>query len=406
MTQNPPDALPLALATRLVHAHASPHAHHGAVASPIYQSATFLSNPEQHDASYQDIVYARLGNTPNHVTLHRRIADVEGAQQAFSFSSGMAAISTTLMALLDPGDHLLASDELYGATHQLLSQHMPRCNVEVTRFDPRQSAAELAALVRPNTRAIYLEAMSNPLLKLPDFDAILTVARQHDLLSIVDNTFCSPINFRPIEHGFSLGLHSATKYLNGHSDVIAGCVFGEASLVERIVHRTHLQGACLDPHAAVLLERGMKTLALRVTQQNANALALARELEAHAARHDSPVRRVYYPGLESSSCHATASRYFDGYGGVLSFELEAGDDETGGTARALKLVNNLALAHYAPSLGGVESLVTLPVLTSHSTMSAQEREALGISSGLVRLSLGIEDTNDLRRDLLRALDAI
>ena len=201
-------------------------------------------------------------------------------------------------------------------------------------------------------------------------------------------------------------VHSTTKYLNGHSDVIAGCVFGEASLIERIVHRTHLQGACLDPHAAVLLERGMKTLALRVTQQNANALALARELEAHAARHDSPVRRVYYPGLESSSCHATASRYFDGYGGVLSFELEAGDDETGGTARALKLVNNLALAHYAPSLGGVESLVTLPVLTSHSTMSAQEREALGISSGLVRLSLGIEDTNDLRRDLLRALDAI
>lgn len=401
MTHLPPDSPQLALSTRLVHAHASPDAHHGAVASPIYQSATFLSDPDQHAARYQDIRYARLGNTPNHTTLHRRIADIEGAELAFSFSSGMAAISTTLMALLEPGEHLLASEELYGATHQLLSHHLSRCHVEVTRFDPRMSAAQLATLVRPNTRAIYIEAMSNPLLELPDFDAILDVARQHHLISIVDNTFCSPINFRPVEHGFSIALHSATKYLNGHSDVIAGCIAGSSSLIERVIHRTHLQGACLDPHAAVLLERGMKTLDLRVTRQNANALAIARALVEHAATHpSSPIRRVYYPGLESSPHHATATAYFQGRaGGVLSFELDS-------TARALMLVKHLELPHYAPSLGGVESLVTLPVLTSHSTMSEAERARLGISPGLVRLSLGIEDVNDLRRDLLRAIEAV
>jgi cystathionine beta-lyase/cystathionine gamma-synthase len=376
------------IGTKVVHAGAPHPRIAGAVAHPIFQSATF-----DYDGAgdYHDVRYIRLSNTPSHTVLHARLAALEGGEAALVTASGMAAIATTLLSLLRAGDHLIAHRTLYGGTHDLVTKDLPRTGVEHTFVDADRPETWAKAL-RPGTRVFYVETMTNPLLEVVDLDAVAAFCRDHGLVSVVDNTCATPCNYRPIEHGFDLVLHSATKYLNGHSDIVAGAVVGRPPLVTGVKHKLDHLGGSLDPHACFLFERGLKTMALRVRHQNESALAIARTLECHAE-----VTRVHYPGLESHPRHARAKKWFAGCAGLMSFELR------GGLAAAERFLERVKLPANAPSLGGVESLVTRPATTSHAGMSAAERDELGITDGLVRLSVGIEATEDLIEDLTGAL---
>lgn len=377
-----------ALDTKLIHAGEPEPRIEGAVSMPIFQSSTFEYRGEQ---SYYALRYIRLSNTPNHVALHRKLAAIEGAEAALVMASGMAAITTTLLTLMSAGDRVMAQDCLYGGTHDLMRLEFPRMNLGVDFID----AANLASLresLTPQTRAIYLETISNPLMQVADLRAAVEFARAHGLISIIDNTFASPVNFRPAEFGFDLSIHSGTKYLNGHSDIVAGAVIGRADLLERINRTLSHFGAPLDPHACFLLHRGLKTLGVRVRHQNASALTLARHLETHPQ-----VIAVNYPGLASSPSHARARELFNGFGGMMSFELR------GGTEAAEACLSKLEIPINAPSLGGVESLITRPATTSHSGMPRAERERAGITDGLIRLSVGLEAPEDLIADFEQAL---
>ena len=378
------------LDTKLIHAGEPDPLIGGAVTMPIFQSSTFEYAGE---TSYHDLRYIRLNNTPNHTVLHAKLAALENAEAALVAGSGMAAISAALLTVLARGGHLIAQDCVYGGTHDLLVDEFPGFGMAVDFIDGNEPATWREAL-RPDTRAIYVEAMSNPLLQVSDLQAAVDFAAQNGLVSIIDNTFASPINFRPPEIGFDLSIHSGTKYLNGHTDIVAGAVIGRAELVESVKHTLNHLGGSLDPHACFLLHRGMKTLAVRVRHQNESALKLARWLEAHRA-----VARVNYPGLESHPNHLRACELFDGFGGVLSFELHGGVDA------AIGFIERVTIPISAPSLGGVESLITLPATTSHSGMSAQERARAGISDGLIRLSVGLESSDDLLEDFETALGA-
>jgi cystathionine beta-lyase/cystathionine gamma-synthase len=376
------------LETQLVHAGEPLPRIAGAVEMPIFQSATYTYAGEN---SYDDVRYLRNNNTPSQLALHAKLAALEGAEAALVSASGMASISATLLGLLSAGDHLLAQRVLYGGTYELLTEQFPKLGLAasfIDATDPQSWAAQL----RPTTRAIYVEAMTNPLLEVADLRAVVAFARTHGLVSIIDNTFATPVNFLPIAAGFDLSLHSATKYLNGHSDIVAGAVSGRRELIERIRHKANILGGALDAHAAFLFKRGLKTLALRVRFQNASTLTLARYLSA-APR----VRHVYYPGLESHPQHARARELFAGCGGVLSFELQ------GGVAAAQDFSARVRIPAVAPSLGGVQSLLTRPATTSHAGLSAEQRRALGIVDGLLRLSVGIEATEDLLEDFEQAL---
>jgi cystathionine beta-lyase/cystathionine gamma-synthase len=379
-----------AIETKLVHAGEPEPLIGGAVAMPIFQSATFAYRGEQ---NYHDLRYIRLSNTPNHDVLHRKLAALENAEAALVAGSGMAAISTTLLALLGAGDRLLAQDCLYGGTHDLLTADLPALEIGADFIDAGDPASWREQLTG-RTRAIYVETVSNPLMGVADLRAVVEFAAAHGLVSIIDNTFASPVNFRPAEAGFDLSLHSCTKYLNGHSDIVAGAVIGRAGLVEKVAHKLNHLGGVLDPHACFLLHRGMKTLAVRVRYQNESALKIARFLEAHPK-----VRQVNYPGLESSTDHLRACDLLDGFGGMLSFELE------GGVAAADCFIDHVTLPISAPSLGGVESLITRPATTSHSGMTPEERARAGIAEGLIRFSVGLEGTEDLIEDFTRALAA-
>jgi cystathionine beta-lyase/cystathionine gamma-synthase len=378
----------LRIETKLVHAGEPLPRIAGAVEMPIFQSATYEYSGE---GSYHDVRYLRTNNTPSQVALGAKIAALEGASAALVTASGMAAISTTLLTVLSAGDHLLAQSCLYGGTYDLMSRDFATLGLAVDFIDADRRESWPAQL-RPNTRAIYVEAMTNPLLQVADLRAVVEFARAHNLISIIDNTFASPINFRPIEAGFDLSIHSATKYLNGHADIVAGVVAGGAELIERIRHKANHLGGSLDPHAAFLLSRGLKTLALRVRYQNDSALRIAGFLEGHRA-----VERVHYAGLESHPRHTRARSLFAGFGGVLSLELK------GPASRADEFAARVSIPIVAPSLGGVHTLLTRPATTSHAGLSPEERARLGISDGLLRLSVGIESTDDLLEDLERAL---
>ncbi len=360
----------------------------GAVTTPIFQSSTFESAGAK---SYHDLRYIRLNNTPNHVVLHRKLAALENAEAALVAGSGMAAISSTLMTVLGVKGHLLAQNCLYGGTYDLLTQDFADLGYEVDFIDADEPAS-WRKMIRQTTRAIYVETISNPLLQVSDLQSAVDFARRNGLVSIIDNTFASPINFRPAELGFDLSIHSATKYLNGHTDIVAGAVIGRQELVERITRKLNHIGGALDPHACFLLSRGMKTLAVRVRYQNESALKIARFLENHPA-----VKHINYPGLEGHPNHLRACELFDGFGGVLSFEL------VGGVAAAESFIANASIPISAPSLGGIETLVTRPATTSHAGMTTEDRAAAGISDGLVRLSVGLETTDDLIEDFERAL---
>ena len=378
------------LDTKLIHA-GEPEEHiGGAVTMPIFQSSTYEYSGQK---SYHELKYIRLNNTPNHVALHQKLAALENAEAALVTGSGMAAISTTLLAIVGGGGHLLAQDCLYGGTNDLLTQDFPSLGIEVDFIDG-DDPASWHELIRPNTKAIYVESISNPLVQVSDLQAVSDFAAEHDLVSMIDNTFASPVNFRPAEIGFDLSVHSATKYLNGHTDIVAGAVIGRGELVEEITHKLNHLGGILDPHACFLLHRGLKTLGVRVRHQNESALRLARFLEQHPR-----VTQVNYPGLENHPNHLRACELFDGFGGVLSFELE------GGMEMADRFIASTTIPTSAPSLGGVETLITRPVTTSHSGMTEQELARAGIRDGLVRLSVGLETSDDLIEDFDLALRA-
>jgi len=343
------------------------------------------------ETSYHDIRYIRLNNTPNHAALHEKLSALENAEAALVTSSGMAAISTALLAVLSNGDHLLAQNCLYGGTHTFVTDDLEKFGISYDFIDADDPESWKGKL-RQNTKAIYVETMTNPLLEVADHKAVVKFAKKNRLVSLIDNTFASPINFRPPEHGFDLSLHSCTKYLNGHSDIVAGAVIGRAELVEKVKHKLDHLGGSLDPHACFLLHRGMKTLALRVRFQNESALKIASFLQ-----NQSAVDEVNYPGLESHRQHSRARELFDGFGGMLSFELK------GGVVAANEFMKKTTIPVKAPSLGGVETLLTLPSTTSHAGMRPEERKALGITDGLIRMSVGIEATEDIIEDFRNAL---
>ena len=378
------------LETKLIHAGEPDPPIEGAVSMPIFQSSTFEYSGA---TSYHDLKYIRLNNTPNHVALHQKLAALENAEAALVTASGMAVISTTLLTLLSSGDHVLAQDCLYGGTHDLITKDLPTLGISYDFIDA-DNPDSWEHQLRTDTKAIYVETMTNPLLQVGDLKAVVEFANAHGLVSVIDNTFASPVNFRPPEWGFDLSLHSCTKYLNGHSDIVAGAVIGRADLIEKITHKLNHLGGSLDPHACFLLHRGLKTLALRVRFQNESTLKIARFLEEHPA-----VKKVNYPGLRSHPRHQRACELFDGFSGMLSFELK------GGVKAAERFMQNTTIPFVAPSLGGVESLITRPVTTSHSGMSPEDRKKLGISESLIRVSVGIEATEDIIEDFDQALKA-
>jgi len=381
----------LSLATKLIHAGEIRPGVLGAVSLPIFQSATYEYAQAAH---YHDIKYIRLNNTPNHTVLHAKLAALENAEAALVAASGMAAITTWILSVLTSGDRILAQESLYGGTHDFFTKHLAGFGIGYDFLDIEDPASWQGRL-RPTTKAIYVETISNPLMQVPDLEAVVKFARAHGLVSMIDNTFATPVNFRPAEHGFDLSFHSATKYLNGHSDIVGGAVIGRADLVEKALLKLDTLGGSMDPHACFLLHRGLKTLALRVQFQNWSASRIARFLAGHPA-----VAKINYPGLENNPGFARASRLFDGFGGMLSFELK------GGVEAAESFMKAVALPIIAPSLGGVETLMTRPATTSHLGMSPEDRKRIGIADGLIRLSVGIEATEDLIRDFELALQGL
>jgi cystathionine beta-lyase/cystathionine gamma-synthase len=377
--------------TKLIHAGEPKPLIQGAVSIPIFQSSTFEYAGQE---SYHDLRYIRLNNTPNHVALHEKLAALENGEAAVVCASGMAAISTTLLALLSAGDHFLAQDCLYGGTHDLITKDLPSYGITADFICGKDPQA-WKNLLRPNTKAVYVESITNPLMQVANLEVIVEFAKEHRLYSMIDNTFTSPINFRPLEHGFDLSIHSCTKYLNGHSDIVAGAVIGPKELISQITHKLNHLGGSLDPHACFLLNRGIKTLGVRMRQQNASATEIAGFLETRPE-----VERVHYPGLASHPQHNRAKELFDGFGGMLSFELK------GGVEAAERFIRNTTIPICAPSLGGVESLITRPVTTSHACLSPEECKQVGISESLIRLSVGLEAAADIISDFDQALRTI
>lgn len=380
------------LETNLIHAGTPSPRIEGAVVTPVFQSANYMMGDE---AKYGDIRYIRLHNSPNHHTLHARLAQIESGESALVTASGMAAISAAILANVGSGDHMLAQKTVYGGTQSFFDHDAPRFGFEVSTIDNTSSGdpADWKRALKPNTKLIYVESISNPLMEVGDLKRIVAFAKEHNLLTIIDNTFATPVNFRPLEIGFDLVVHSATKYLNGHSDIVAGAVIGSQVQVEKVrMLQLHLGGA-LDPHACFLLERGLKTLALRVERQNSNGMTLAKWLDAHP-----DVRAVNYPGLKSDSGHKLARDLFEGYGGMLSFYACS-------EKKAQSFVNKVTIALHAASLGGLESLVVRPADSSHLGLRPEERKKLRITDDLVRISVGIENIDELIEDFGNALGA-
>jgi len=383
------------LATRAVHVDPSERRNRP-VATPIHLSATFEAADYDQQVELEeakaDTFYSRYGN-PTVSVAERSLARLEGAESAALFGSGMAAITTTLLTFLARGDHAVVQREIYGGTHRFAQEFLPRLGVEVSWVEATDTGGFERA-VGDNTRLIYIESPTNPTLKLTDLAAVSAIARQRSLLTFIDSTFATPFNSRPLEQGIDGVLHSGTKYLGGHSDLLAGALVGSRSIVDKVKSTLRVLGGILDPHAAYLLIRGIQSLPLRIEQHNRNALAVARFLSKHPR-----VRCVFYPMLESHPQHELARRQMRGGGGVVSFEMD------GDLSSAKRFANALRLVRIAPSLGGVESLLSLPCLTSHAMLSAEERQKAGIADSLVRLAIGIEDPEDLVADIDQGLRA-
>ena len=381
-----PDAL--GLGTRAIHAGQHPDPSTGAIMTPIYATSTYVQESPGKHKGYE---YSRTQN-PTRMAYERCVADLEGGMAGFAFASGLAA-AATILDLLDSGSHVIAMDDLYGGTYRLFEKVRRRsAGLDFSFLDLNDSAAMKAAL-KPNTRMIWAETPTNPMLKLVDLARVAAFAKKHGLILVVDNTFCSPMIQRPLEYGADLVLHSATKYLNGHSDMVGGIVVaGSKELAESMGFLQNSVGAVAGPFDAFLAMRGLKTLHLRMKAHCESALELAKWLEKHPA-----VERVIYPGLKSHPQHALAKRQMNGFGGIITIEVK------GGLKKAKRMLERCELFALAESLGGVESLIEHPAIMTHASVPIAIRKRLGISDGLIRLSVGVEDLADLRVELTYAL---
>jgi cystathionine beta-lyase/cystathionine gamma-synthase len=381
--------------TKAVHGAADLDKKNGPLATPIYQTSTFevTDNDEQLRATHTDRFYTRYGN-PTNTAAEKTIAVLEGMDAALTFASGMGAITTTLMALLKSGDHIVAQRDIYGGVNKFLSHWLPKMGIETTFVDTTDYEQHARA-IRPNTKLLYLESPTNPTLRVVDFKKAAALAKQHKILTMVDSTFGTPINQHPAQYGIDLVMHSGTKYLAGHTDLICGVVAAHHELIQQIWETRTTLGNCMDPHASWLLLRGLKTLAVRVERQNENARRVAEFLSEHAKVH-----QVHYPFLESHPQYAIAQAQMSGGGGMVSFEVEGTSEDARRVSEAMRLFT------LAPSLGGVESLVSIPVLTSHAMIPAAERTKMGVTEQMIRLSVGIENADDLVADLEHSLEAV
>ena len=384
-----PDEQDYRLGTLAIHAGQSPDPTTGAVMPPIYATSTYAqSSPGVH----QGFEYSRTHN-PTRFAYERCVAGLEGGSRGFAFASGLAA-SSTLLDLLDSGSHVVAMDDLYGGSYRLFERVRRRSAGLDFSFVDLTDTQAFAAAIRPDTKMVWVETPTNPMLKIVDLRAVSAVAQQHGLLMVVDNTFASPILQRPLEHGADIVVHSATKYLNGHSDMVGGMVVVGANdeLAEQVAFLQNSVGAVQGPFDSFLALRGLKTLHLRMQAHCANAMALARYLQTHPA-----IEQVIYPGLESHPQHALASTQMDGHGGIVSIVVRGGFDA------AKRFCERTHLFTLAESLGGVESLVNHPAVMTHASVPLERRTQLGISDSLVRLSVGVEDVADLQADVDHAL---
>lgn len=370
-----------------IHGQPSRRADWTPVVSPIFQSSTF-TNPVGSD---DEVMYTRYGNNPNQTSLAEKYALLEGSERAAFVASGMGATALAHMAVLRPGDHLLSSSWIYGGTRRLFDDEFSRLGIEVTYVNPDQPRLWRKS-VRKSTRAIFVETPTNPTMRVIDLTPVAQIARDGGLALLVDGTFASPINFRPLEHGADIAITSATKYLNGHSDVIAGAVAGTTAIIDEVTRLMQLWGQALDPHAAWLVERGLRTLDVRMERHNINGMAIAR----WASTRDH-ITKVHYPGLPTHPDHAFAASVLSGFGGMVGLEIK------GGSRGAEKFLKKLKLVTHAPSLAGVESLVSEPRLTSHKRMTEDQRAKIGIPDGFIRLSCGLENAEDIIADLEQAL---
>jgi len=389
------DAPGLGLGTLAVHAGLDPAGNLGAVSAPIYQSATFVAADTAelmaiNEGTKRGYIYSRIRN-PTIVAAEQRLSALEQAESSVLFASGMAAIAGAIAPFLKAGDQIVALPDVYGGTLKYFRDVLPTQGVEVT-WAKSIAVADVAAALSPRTRVIYAETPTNPLVRVVDVPALAAFAHEKGCLLIVDGTLGSPMNQYPLALGADLVVHSASKYLNGHGDLIIGAVCGDRKLTRQVRSLQQASGAIVDPHAAWLLMRGMATYALRMARHNASGQAVAEFLEAH-----QKVARVFYPGLASHPDHALAKRQMRGFGGLMAFEMADG-------AAAQIVVDKTRLFGIGPSIGGVESLISQPGNTSHFSVPPEQRRIMGISDGLVRISVGIEDIEDLIADLSRALE--
>ena len=383
----PPKSRARGLGTVAVHGGVSERDADAPVAQPLFQSVNYV----QEIGTGEGLRYARYGNSPNAETVQRRLAAFEGAEAGLALSSGMGATACAMLALLRPGDHLLASSWIYGGTHRLFTEEFAAMGIQVTLVDPLQQRVWRKRM-KKETRALFVESPVNPTCRVLDMRPLSLLAKEEGLALVVDSTFASPVNFRPIEHGADVVIHSTTKFLNGHHDVLGGAVMGTAQYVEEVRQKMIVWGQAPDPFACWLLERGMKTLDVRVRRANENAQRIAEWCEGR-----KEFKRVHYPGLASHPDHDIARATLDGFGAMLAIEL------AGGGKAADRFLRRLQLVTHATSLGGVDTLVSEPRYSSHAHMTSEARAAIGIPDGFLRVSVGIEDADDLVADVEQAL---
>lgn len=384
--------------TIAVHGGEEPKFPIGAVAQPIYQTSTFVFESTAKVKKFQEgdpslYLYTRYGN-PTIKAAEEKIAQLEGGEEGLVFTSGMAAISTTILTLCSAGDKIIATRSLYGGTHHLFTSILPRLGIQVNYVDS-ETLEPFSKLIDKNTKVFYIETPTNPNLKIVDIKKVVALAKKHNLTSVIDNTFATPYNQKPIKMGIDIAIESGTKYLAGHSDLIVGAVVGKRGFIKKAGYFRKILGGSCDPLGAYLLLRGMKTLAVRVEKQNQNAFELAKFLAKHPK-----VKRVFYPGLPTHPQHNLAKSQMKGFGGMVTFEV------SGGLAAATKVIDNFKLILNASSLGSVESLASLPVLTSHYGFTKEDLQKADVTSGMIRLSCGIEETPDLISDLKQTLNKL
>lgn len=399
----PPARIRRGPSTEAVHAGRADEYPYHALNVPVVQTATYTFKDTADLCNFQEArmwggardrtEYGRYGN-PTVAACEAKLAALDHGEDALLFSSGMNAVTTVMLAMLSAGAHVVIGDDCYRRTRQFCKTYLKKFGIETTVV-PMGDFAALEAAIRPNTRLIVSESPTNPYLRVVDLVRLVEIAKRHGVKTLIDSTFASPVNQRPLDFGVDLVLHSATKYLGGHNDLLAGVVVGKAGLIDSLRQSLGVLGGVADPHTAALLLRGLKTLALRVERQNQNAQAIAEFLEKHPR-----VARVWYPGLASHPDHAVARAQMLGYGGVVSFEIDGTLEDTS------RFIDATELAIIAPSLGGVETLIEQPALMSYYELSTEERLAVGIKDNLVRLALGVEDTEDLIADLAQALDRV